>query len=248
MKNTILVSLIIIVIVNSAFSQQVKYNKIATYKTHLSWSEPVEFLSPLYIGNEESCFILYKANKGVQEMNEYEETFYVKLESKYPEFFITKYNKNQIYFLGQNFNKNYLVLDTEHVEWKILNNSKKIGAYSCQEAVAYFRGRKYSVWYSSDIAKSLGPWKLRGLPGLIFEVSDSTGDVSFRLVSIKNESGILNLEGTALPQVTWEEFTKKFRKSWNHFFSYLKSYESEDLHVNISNLELLEPSIMRNEK
>jgi len=40
------------------------------------------------------------------------------------------------------------------------------------------------VWFNEDIPVDIGPWKLRGLPGLIMEVSESTGKYGFRVSKI----------------------------------------------------------------
>ena len=58
------------------------------------------------------------------------------------------------------------------MNWKLLNERKKIGEYDCKNASVEFRGRTYYAWYSMEIPVSLGPWKFNGLPGLILEVDD----------------------------------------------------------------------------
>ena len=49
----------------------------------------------------------------------------------------------------------------------------------CQKASTTYRGRDYVVWFTPEIPVSHGPWKLRGLPGLIIEASDLTGKYEF---------------------------------------------------------------------
>lgn len=58
------------------------------------------------------------------------------------------------------------------MNWKLLNEGKKIGEYDCKKASVEFRGRTYYAWYTTEIPVSLGPWKFNGLPGLILEVDD----------------------------------------------------------------------------
>lgn len=57
--------------------------------------------------------------------------------------------------------------------WKLLGETKKIGKFTCQNASIRFRGRTFIAWFTTEIASSFGPWKFKGLPGLILEVYDS---------------------------------------------------------------------------
>lgn len=61
------------------------------------------------------------------------------------------------------------------IDWKILNERKRIGKFNCRKAKGTFRGRDYTVWFTEEIPVSAGPWKLFGLPGLILEAVDSEG-------------------------------------------------------------------------
>lgn len=58
-------------------------------------------------------------------------------------------------------------------DWKIENETKKIGNFKCKKATVNFRGRNYIAWFTTDIALPYGPWKLHGLPGLILEAYDT---------------------------------------------------------------------------
>jgi len=66
------------------------------------------------------------------------------------------------------------------LEWTMGEESKEIGGYTVQKATTRFRGRDYSVWFTSELPFQSGPWKFQGLPGLILEVADSKGEVFFK--------------------------------------------------------------------
>jgi GLPGLI family protein len=70
-------------------------------------------------------------------------------------------------------------------KWKMTGKKRKIGEYDCQEATTSFRGRDWSVWFTTQIPVSDGPWKFYGLPGLIIEAEDSKKEFAFRLTSIE---------------------------------------------------------------
>lgn len=241
---------ILLLIASIANSQEVKYEKIITYESQISWEQPSKFLSPLYVGNNESCFILRGPQGGGKNIN-FEDgkvSGYSNSGTKFPDFFIKKFSDNHFLYLGQVPNKYCLVNDSVSIKWKIYNESKKIGDHLCQKATGQFRGRTYTVWFSNEIPLSLGPWKLGGLPGLIFEAADSTGEVSFRLVSIKNKSGKLKLHIPKLEEKSWEDYKKLFQKKWKAETSYLRSLANQNVQITSVKLHTMEPSIMENEK
>ena len=59
------------------------------------------------------------------------------------------------------------------IDWKIQENTKKIGKYTCKKAIGDFRGRTYIAWFTEEIPLPYGPWKLHGLPGLILQAEDT---------------------------------------------------------------------------
>ncbi len=174
---------------------------------------------------------------------------HIYLGSKYPLFFLKKYDKNYFQFLGQvilNGTKYYIVNDTiPTIKWKLSKVTKILDGYVCQKATGAFRGRKYTVWFSSQIPLSLGPWKLGGLPGLIFEAADSTGNVSFKLVSIKNKKGKLTLGLPKLKEITWIEYKKLVQKSWKRIAAYFRSSQDVNVQVQVSKPTSLEQSIFK---
>lgn len=58
-------------------------------------------------------------------------------------------------------------------EWQILSDTATILNYLCYKAICRFKGRDYEVWFTPEIPRSEGPWKLCGLPGLILRAEDS---------------------------------------------------------------------------
>lgn len=84
--------------------------------------------------------------------------------------------------------------DWVNIDWKIKNKFKTIDKYKCQKAVGDFRGRTYTAWFTEEIPLSYGPWKLFGLPGLIIEVKDKSGEFQIKMVSIKYPASVKSKE------------------------------------------------------
>lgn len=71
--------------------------------------------------------------------------------------------------------------------WTLCDQTREVIGYACRRATCRFRGRDYEAWYTEDIPLGTGPWKFRGLPGLILAVND-TGE----------NAGIIRFEATGI--------------------------------------------------
>jgi GLPGLI family protein len=65
------------------------------------------------------------------------------------------------------------------INWQITGDTATYGGLHCQKATGHFKGRDYMAWFCPDLPLHIGPWKLNGLPGVIVEAYDATGDVRF---------------------------------------------------------------------
>ena len=73
----------------------------------------------------------------------------------------------------------------EAPEWQLLPDTATLLSYSCRKADCRFKGRDYEAWYTPDIPRSEGPWKLYGLPGLILKASDTRNHYTFECTGIE---------------------------------------------------------------
>lgn len=71
------------------------------------------------------------------------------------------------------------------LNWKFVNETKKIAKFNCKKATANFRGRNYIAWYTQEIPLPYGPWKIQGLPGLILEVKTDDNFIAIVFKEIK---------------------------------------------------------------
>lgn len=58
-------------------------------------------------------------------------------------------------------------------DWKLVDEKKKLGNLTVQKATTNWGGRSWTAWFAPEIPIHEGPYKFRGLPGLIVELSDS---------------------------------------------------------------------------
>lgn len=68
--------------------------------------------------------------------------------------------------------------------WQLAADTLAVSGYLCHKAVGKYGGRTWTAWYTEDIASAFGPWKLRGLPGMILKAEDGDGIFSFVCVGL----------------------------------------------------------------
>lgn len=129
-------------------------------------------------------------------------------------YFLDK-TKGEIYIREFIYLKPYITHEkTPVIPWQLKNEVKTILGYVCKKAEATFRGRKYTVWYTSAIPVSVGPWKLQGLPGAILEAKSEDGEVVFEAESIRIPADVQKeLSIQAIPDgkiVTYQEYLNAF--------------------------------------
>jgi GLPGLI family protein len=77
----------------------------------------------------------------------------------------------------------------ETPDWQLVPDStKEILGYQCQMATTRFKGRQWTVWYTEDIPLDEGPWKLRGLPGLVLSAYDAKRQYVFEGAGLEQVS------------------------------------------------------------
>lgn len=80
----------------------------------------------------------------------------------------------------------YYVEPFDEIEWAISEDSTStVMGYECMLAESDYHGRHWRAWFTLDIPVSSGPWKLRGLPGLILK-AEADGGFSFMATGLQN--------------------------------------------------------------
>ncbi len=71
--------------------------------------------------------------------------------------------------------------DETPLVWKISSEKAKIGTYDTQKATTSFGGRNWTAWFTTELPFQDGPYKFKGLPGLIVKVEDDAKNYSWEL-------------------------------------------------------------------
>ena len=98
----------------------------------------------------------------------------------------------------------------ERPEWTLLPDTATVLSYLCQKATCKFRGREYEAWYTPEISRSEGPWKLQGLPGLILKATDNRGHYTFVCTGIEKarDGETIQFSGSEYQPITRKELRK----------------------------------------
>lgn len=96
--------------------------------------------------------------------------------------------------------------------WEIVSDSTAtVLGYECRKAESDYHGRKWVAWFAADIPLSFGPWKLRGLPGLILK-AEANGGFSFIATGLEKSDRLMT------PMYSIEDYSKisRFKAQENH--------------------------------
>lgn len=88
------------------------------------------------------------------------------------------------------------------INWQVTGDTASFGGLHCQKATGHFKGRDYTAWFCPDLPLHVGPWKLNGLPGVIVEAYDATGDVRFTFDGIEKAALIAKADDQPVGQTS----------------------------------------------
>lgn len=122
-------------------------------------------------------------------------------------------SKDKTLVFDSYFSNKFIYEDKDPLNWKITNKRKAISGYNCVLATTNFGGRKYHAWFTPEIPISTGPYKFKGLPGLIVKIEDDKKQYVFQLESFQKKKEKFIFDTKAGIKVT----KKKFYNAYNTF-------------------------------
>ncbi|QBO59567.1 GLPGLI family protein [Chryseobacterium salivictor] len=110
----------------------------------------------------------------------------------------------------------YVLKDDREIKWKLESKFAEILGYKVQKATTTFGGRKWIAYFTRDIPFTDGPYKFRGLPGLILKVEDENYQHEFELIGVKNSTENFvyptSVSLKDLPTIDYKMFKRKFKE------------------------------------
>ncbi len=138
----------------------------------------------LLIGNNINCFagkIAYKhnmffskkSNTNTEALNKYLSK--IKLPESIDYIYKNYPEINKITSTDHVYGSGYFMYteDVNVFNWKIYPDTCTINGYLTQKATVNYAGRDWIAWFTTDIPLQEGPYKFKGLPGLILKIYDT---------------------------------------------------------------------------
>lgn len=144
------------------------------------------------------------------------------------------YNKelntsHSFFEIGTDF---FVIESEDNIKWTILNEIKNISGIKAQKATTKFGGRDWIAWFSDEFDEFPfwdGPYKFKGLPGLIVEIKDTQNNFLFNLVenkvlnkSFDTQNFLETIGGQKPIKINENIFKKKKIEYFNSPFNSLK--------------------------
>lgn len=134
-------------------------------------------------------------------------------------------SKNKISFTCRMAAEDFIVEESApEIDWRLMNESKIIGPYVCQHAVARVGGRNWHAWFAPDIPVSVGPWKLHGLPGLIVSAYDDSRQYVFEATSVSEEKSPIYFIDYPYTNISRKQYNKMFKEMMEFYFHFVNSH------------------------
>lgn len=68
--------------------------------------------------------------------------------------------------------------------WTITDETRTIAGYGCRKATATIAGRNWTAWFTTALKGKAAPRHLTGLPGVVLEATDDTGDMAWTFTEL----------------------------------------------------------------
>jgi len=95
---------------------------------------------------------------------------------------------NSVNYYEDILENEYWYTETLNHQWKLVNETLVVKGYACKKATLNYGGRQWVAWYTLDVPLSVGPYKFKGLPGLIIKMHDSENLFDYELHTLGSKT------------------------------------------------------------
>lgn len=171
---------------------QTAYNTLLEYEMQTNFGITTNYTARLYCNPTEALFVYQDERKEDVNKSDAESLSIEYYKADTTQYFIRTNSELLSLVRSEDKEGAYILLseDMPQIEWHFESEFKNIDGYECAKATCNFRGRDYTAWYAPEIPLRYGPYKFHGLPGAIFELSESKQEVRFSLKKVKIEEGL----------------------------------------------------------
>jgi len=122
------------------------------------------------------------------------------------------FRNNKLYSFERGWGKTFFIEESKQTEWKVTNETKKIGKYTVYKAIRNELGNRgiKIAWFAPEIPVSVGPLDSYGLPGLILQYYLKNGNSGYFIatkINIKKNPVKIKVP-EADKKLTREEYNK----------------------------------------
>lgn len=119
------------------------------------------------------------------------------------------YREGSKIYVTTGIDRDFFTFESTYLKWKTdYDEAKTILGYKCNKATTVFNNRKFTAWYTKDIPISEGPYRFKGLTGLILQISDEKNYHSFIASGIEKKQVEIKPFQQGIT-VTREQYLKK---------------------------------------
>jgi GLPGLI family protein len=194
-------SLLLILSTAFAFSQKVDATGIVyigTYKLFTDEQEPFQEAFALMIHDDETFFTsTIQMKRDTIFLKRQNNSLTDKEAFNHPDLKLKTYHNYYIKTVGDSLFYNEIVGSKEYIyseqinfDWQLSNETKEISGFKCFKATTNYAGRYWEAWYTLEVPLNAGPYKFKGLPGLIIKCQDLKMEYIFEYYSTINKKNV----------------------------------------------------------
>ncbi|MBT8318276.1 MAG: GLPGLI family protein [Lutibacter sp.] len=127
----------------------------------------------------------------------------------------------------ENFVGDMFLIKYQPKNWKITQETKRIGNYSCYKAITISKAKDkkgnevdkiIEAWYTPEIPINFGPKEYNGLPGLILEVQEGKLNIVASKIELNTKEAIVIEKPKRGKKITKEEFKQITKEAASSIF------------------------------